>query len=85
MLSGLTSRQMQEWMAFFTLEPFGSRREDMRFGMVAATVHAMQRGKASQPRGPEDFFPIPSPQEQKAVTAQRLKGALAGRRRKKKG
>lgn len=75
---------MQEWMAFYSLEPFGSRRDDLRFGTLASIIHAMQRGKGSHPRGPEDFFPIPSAQERKAMTATRLKSALEGRRRNRK-
>ena len=34
----LSSQELSEWMAYFSIEPFGSAREDYRAGLVAATV-----------------------------------------------
>lgn len=43
-------------MAFSLLEPFGSPREDYRFGMLAAQVLEPHR-RHGRPFKPTDFFP----------------------------
>lgn len=45
-------------MAFYGLEPFGDRREDLRAGVVAAAVvNGNPWRKAAQAASPADFFP----------------------------
>lgn len=47
-----------EWLAFFKLEPFGSRQDEYRFGQVAATIANSVRDpkKKPSPWTAEDFF-----------------------------
>ena len=55
----MTGQQLNEWMAFAGLEPFGEERADLRMGILAAaTVNAMTRTKDSDPVAKaEDFMP----------------------------
>lgn len=57
MLEALTSRQVAEWYAFWTLEPWGSRVEWMRFGQVAATIANVNRNPQARAFTVEDFMP----------------------------
>ena len=61
MLKQITSRQLTEWEAFCILEPFGPRREEERFAILAASMAncSMASKKDKTPFLPEDFFPSP--------------------------
>ena len=36
--NSLSSQELAEWMAYYSIEPFGPAREDYRAGLIAATV-----------------------------------------------
>jgi hypothetical protein len=38
MLSGMSSIELTEWMAYYELEPFGEERADLRAGSIAAPL-----------------------------------------------
>ena len=57
MLTRMSSRELSEWMAYATLEPFGEERADLRAGIVASTVANVHRGKGDKPIPPTDFLP----------------------------
>jgi len=48
---------MNEWMAFYNLEPWGTEREDWRAAMLATTVVNFS-GHVKQPKKIKDFMPI---------------------------
>jgi hypothetical protein len=48
LLSEITSRELTEWMAYATLEPFGEQRADLRTGLLA-TVSALGHGAKYTP------------------------------------
>lgn len=49
---------LRAWMRYYTLEPFGEARADVRAAIIAATVFNMQRGR--QPaRKVRDFLAVP--------------------------
>lgn len=50
MLLGMTGNQLQEWMEFFSLDPWGGERADMRAALVAHTV-AVSAGAKKQGGG----------------------------------
>jgi hypothetical protein len=52
------SREFSEWMAYFRLEPFGAEREDMRAGIIAATIANANRDPKKRPKPftPGDFM-----------------------------
>ena len=53
MLKQLTSKQVAEWGAYASLEPFGSRHRDWHFGKMMSMMVAMFGSK--QEYEPEDF------------------------------
>ena len=53
----LTAKQMNEWIAYQALEPFGARREDLRAGMITSTFINANRGKDSPIIRPDEIFP----------------------------
>lgn len=59
LLSRMSSRELSEWMAFFSLEPWGAEVEDWRFGMLASVVANANRDpkKKRKPYEPQDFMP----------------------------
>jgi hypothetical protein len=59
LLSEITSRQLAEWGAYFDLHPWGGEADDLRAGVVAATVanFAGREMKKGQHLSPRDFFP----------------------------
>ena len=69
LLSRISSRELTEWMAFFSLEPWGSEVEDWRAGLIASTIANVNRDpkKRRKPYEPSDFMPryeAPKAQEQ---------------------
>lgn len=55
MLSGMSSRMLEEWRAFAALEPFGDDRADFRIGQLTAIVANATRVKGSRVRTWTDF------------------------------
>lgn len=55
----MSSRELSEWMAFFSLEPWGCEVEDWRFGMLASVFANTNRDpkKRRKPYEPKDFIP----------------------------
>lgn len=60
MLGRMSSAEITEWLAFYQLEPFGGERDDLRTGIVAATVANVNRDPKKQKRPFEasDFMPV---------------------------
>lgn len=44
-------------MAYFTIDPFGEERADLRAGIVASTVANANRAKRGKSFRPKDFMP----------------------------
>lgn len=57
MLNRMSSREMSEWMAYFQYEPFGTDVDDLRSGIIAATIVNCNTGKSSKTYEPKDFIP----------------------------
>lgn len=55
----IDSREFIEWIAYYLLEPFGPRRDDQRFGVVAATIGNVNRKKGAPAFKWDQFFPEP--------------------------
>lgn len=64
----MDSHEFTEWMAFYTLEPWGAVRDDLRAGVLASTVanYAGKVRNANDPATPSDFFATLGAQAQKA-------------------
>jgi len=66
LLSQLSASQLVEWEAFAILEPFGAQHDNLKFGMICATMmNALaqiywDKKKGPRPQWkPSDFFPDP--------------------------
>lgn len=69
LLQRMSSRELTEWMAFFSLEPWGTEVEDWRAGLIASTIANSYRDpkRRRKPYEPSDFMPryeAPKVQEQ---------------------
>lgn len=64
MLKTVRSDELAEWMAFYSLDPFGDQRADYRMGIVAAVQANSWRGQGQRALSPEDFLPFKPPQRQ---------------------
>lgn len=64
LLARIDSRELSEWMCFYTLEPFGDVRGDLQAGIVAATIANANSGKGSKTFQPADFMPLMDKPEQ---------------------
>jgi len=57
--SRMSSREFAEWLAYYSLEPFGEVRADLRMATVAALIANANRNgqKRKEPYTPQDFMP----------------------------
>lgn len=72
LLARIDSRELSEWMAYFSMEPWGTETEDWRAGMVASTIANVNRDpkKQKKPFEPKDFVPRRVPIEEQAPEQQ---------------
>ena len=59
MLAEISSRELSEWQAEYSISPFGEERADLRAGIIASVIANVNRdpkkGKAFKP---SDFMPL---------------------------
>lgn len=61
--------ELQEWMVYFSLEPWGSIREDYRAGMILSMLVNVNGGKkGGKAAEPKDFFPLYSQHSNRTQT-----------------
>lgn len=55
----MSSQELSEWMAFYSLEPWGTEVEDLRAAIIASTIANANRDpkKQRKPYKPRDFMP----------------------------
>lgn len=53
----LSSEQFMEWMAYYTIEPFGEGEAWLRSGIQSAVVANAHRSKKHRAFKPSDFIP----------------------------
>jgi len=51
----MSARDVAEWQAYATIDPFGEERADFRAAIVACTVASAMGGKKCKPT---DFMPL---------------------------
>lgn len=58
MLRAMPATLLTEWIAYYTLEPFGEERADLRAGVLASLLANIHRDPKRQrnPFEPGDFF-----------------------------
>jgi hypothetical protein len=59
LLASISSRELTEWLVYYSLEPFGDERADLRAGIVASTVANSVRDpkRQAKPFEPRQFMP----------------------------
>jgi hypothetical protein len=57
MLQRMSSQELTEWLAFYSLEPFGGDTPYLGHAITAATVANSNRKKGSKAAKVEDFMP----------------------------
>ena len=58
LLSRIDSKELTEWAAFYSIDPFGNVRSDIQSGIVASTIANCNRTKNSKTFKPIDFMPF---------------------------
>lgn len=53
----MSSAEFGEWIAYYSLEPFGERHDDIRMGTLAALNANLNRSPGGRVYLPEDFMP----------------------------
>lgn len=69
MLRRMDSKELTEWIAFYSLEPFGGDTQYIGHAITAATVANANRGKG-KPHKIEEFMPKFGPKHQQTVEEQ---------------
>lgn len=66
----LSYRELIEWNAYFTLEPFGPARDNLHAGILAAVILNLFKGKTDKAADPLDFLlQLPEPKEPQSTPA----------------
>ncbi len=64
LLQRISGKELREWMAFNTLEPFGGDAPYIGHGITASTIANVNRKKGAKPYKVSDFVPKFEKQEQ---------------------
>jgi len=75
-LERTTSKELSEWQAYYSIEPFGEERADLRNAMLCTLVANAMRGKNSKAMTIKDFMPDFEPK--KPMTDNQIKTILMG-------
>ena len=67
MLDGISAKQLQSWMAYYDIEPFGEERADLRSAIVACQIVNVNIPKGKKRFKPGDFMPDFKPKKQQSV------------------
>jgi hypothetical protein len=55
LLESISTRQINEWMAYFNLEPFGDELLDTHLATITSILANAYRGKSEKVRNPQEF------------------------------
>ena len=58
LLHSVSSAELAEWMAFYTVCPFGDERADFRQAITSMLIANQWRGKGAKPAKVEQFIPF---------------------------
>ncbi|NNF76423.1 MAG: hypothetical protein HKN05_00200 [Rhizobiales bacterium] len=74
----LSSFELTEWMAFYTLEPWGYEIDNFRPAVVAATIANVNREKGKPAYSPKDFMPAETSEQTASEQIAIMKGFQSG-------
>lgn len=79
LLDEISSKELTQWFAYFSIEPFDEQRGDIRSAIIAATVaNVAPRKKGGKSYHPRDFLAFRAP-----ISAQAIRASLGHLVRKK--
>jgi hypothetical protein len=70
LLSEISSSELNDWIAFYQIEPFGCAADDMRAAIIASAAGNAYRfqKQGNKPWNVEDYIPNREPQEEPRQT-----------------
>lgn len=74
----MPSAELTEWMAFYTIDPFGDQRADMRSAIISSTLANCHRDKDRKAFQYTDFMPFPDEPYEELNEAQQVKQMILG-------
>jgi len=73
----MDSKELSEWAAFYSIEPFGYfRSADLPAGIVASTIANCNRTKHSQTFSPKDFMLVGEYSKEKVMEEEEMQNVL---------
>jgi len=57
MLDRISSTELNEWMLFYEMEPFGSEADFLGHAITSSTIANVNRSKGKKAMKPKDFMP----------------------------
>ena len=81
-VESLSEREFTRWQIYYSIEPFGEYRADIRSAMIACVIANVNRGKNTPAFKVDDFMPKFGPSRQMSNDEIRnvLKGLTHGNR-----
>jgi hypothetical protein len=77
LLSQIDSKELSEWAAYYSIEPFGNfRNADLPAGIIASTIANCNRGKNSRSFSPQDFMPIGEHRRPRVMEEDEMKNVM---------
>ena len=77
LLQRIDSRELAEWMAYYSTEPFGGTRGDLQAGVIASTIANVNKGKRGKAFTPGDFMPLMKKPKQTVTDQINILNAMA--------
>lgn len=56
LLHTVSARELQDWIAYWNVEPWGAYRDNLHMATLAALTFNVNRGKGERSKKPEDFM-----------------------------
>jgi len=78
LLLRIDAKELAEWSAYYSIEPFGTFRSDLQAGIIASTVANCNRAKNSKTFSPDDFMPIGQHGKPKIMSGEEMKSVMMG-------
>ena len=78
MLSRIDSKELTEWAAFYSIEPFGGFRSDIQSGVIASTIANCNRSSNSKTFKATDFMPFGEHNKRSTMCEDDMKTVLVG-------
>jgi len=77
LLQTMDSKELSEWAAFYSIEPFGYfRSSDLPAGIIASTLANCNRTRTSTAFTPKDFMPVGEYNKPKIMEEQEMQNVM---------